>query len=842
MVLLLSVCCKPKEEGRQSDLEVSWQLLANNLNDKNAFQARLDVINRNDEPLRDNWELFLNYSACRFIDTTAMSGSVTIQNVAGDFYRISPADTYTPIAPGDTLKIPVVAASWVIKDTDAPSGFYFILDRDDAHPLTPEVSVRVATNLEMMKRNAKDFTEVPTAESIYQKNTRVHRLKESEIGLVTPKPFSEKRNGQFFQRQGSLKLFSAPEFKEEILFLKEQIESVYRDSIKVAFADSADLADIFLGLSENISSSPGVGESYTLHTGEDGIRLTAVTGKGAFYGLQSLLSVLKFNRGMATAEGVDIIDMPRFSYRGLHLDVARNFQSKEAVMKLLDVMARYKLNKFHFHLTDDEGWRVEISGLPELTAVGGKRIHTRNELDGLHHQYGSAESESGSGFYSKEDYIEILRYARERKIEVIPEIDMPGHARAAIVAMKARENYYLSKGDTLKAKEYLLHDPEDHSVYRSVQNYHDNVVSPCVESTYTFLAKVVDELKNMHEIAGLPLNTVHTGGDEVPFGVWEASEKCAALDEGGHFSREQVKIYFLRRFSEILKERGLHAAGWEEVGLTIEELPDGRELKIVNTEFVKDDLRLYAWNSIYGGGGEELAYKLANAGYKVVMSNVTHLYFDMAYSKDSREPGFYWGGFVSEEEPFRFKPFDIYDDLKEDVNGRPIPASELVNKERLTASGKNNIMGIQGQLWAETVKSPERMEYMMVPKLVGLAERAWSEAPEWNSGTDTYEAAWNEYVNRLGLRELPGLDTINGGYHYRIPIPGAKVVNDTLFANIDIPGLIIRYTTDGSLPDASSKVYSGPVPVSDEVIIRAFNQEGRGGLSISPDKTRRFLN
>jgi hexosaminidase len=196
-------------------------------------------------------------------------------------------------------------------------------------------------------------------------------------------------------------------------------------------------------------------EAYEVSIDLAGIDIVGVDAAGVFYGIQSLRMLLPLDayreaRTSINVPAVTMSDAPRFPYRGLHLDVSRNFQPKEAVLRLFDLMALYKLNTFHFHLTDDEGWRLAIDGLPELTEIGGRRGHTTDEREHLIPSYGSGPDPDpavsyGSGWYSRADFIEMLQYAHERHIEVIPEVDVPGHARAAIVAMKERHRRRIAR-------------------------------------------------------------------------------------------------------------------------------------------------------------------------------------------------------------------------------------------------------------------------------------------------------------------------------------------------------------------------------------------------------------
>ena len=239
-------------------------------------------------------------------------------------------------------------------------------------------------------------------------------------------------------------------------------------------------------------------EAYELEVDAQGIRVVGASPAGVFYGLQTLRGLLPTTaapKGLVL-EAHLVRDAPRFGYRGFMLDVARNFQPKQDVLRVLDLMARYKLNSFHFHLTEDEGWRLEMPSLPELVSVGSRRGHTLDSSLHLPPHWGSGavpDRPWGSGHYTRAEYIEILRYAAARHIEVIPELEMPGHARAAIKAMEARFRERRQKSDAAAGR-YLLSDPDDRSQYTSAQLYHDNVMNPTLESTYVFIERVVADL------------------------------------------------------------------------------------------------------------------------------------------------------------------------------------------------------------------------------------------------------------------------------------------------------------------------------------------------------------
>ncbi|MFC2125057.1 family 20 glycosylhydrolase, partial [Bacteroidota bacterium] len=497
----------------------------------------------------------------------------------------------------------------------------------------------------------------------------------------------------------------------------------------------------------------------------------------------------------------------------------------------------YKLNTLHLHLTDDEGWRLEIQELPELTEIGAFRGHTKDEKDHLFPAYGSGpepdpDNTYGSGYLSRDDFKEILRYANDRHVEVIPEFNFPGHARAAIKSMEIRYERLLAEGKTEEAERFRLIDPEDNSVYNSAQNYKDNIVCVCRESVFNFYTTVIDDVIEMYKEADVPLKSFHTGGDEVPMGSWLKSPMCAEFLESRPELGEakHLQAYFLDRVRIILGERDLNTAGWEEI--VMKKLDNGGWEPIV--KFAENrDVIPYVWNNL--SGWEDLGNRLLNAGFPVVLCDVGNFYFDLAYYKEGEEYGHNWGGFVSTRDAFQFVPYDVYMSTKRDNMGNEFDYdTHFAGMERLKPESRENILGLQGQLWSETIKGGEMLEYYYLPKMLGLAERAWVGQPDWasikNKSTrkSAEDESWNVFANRLGQRELLRLDKIFGGYKYRIPLPGAIKKDGKLHASIQYPGLIIRYTIDGSAPDMNSHVYEGPIDATGTIKLKAFNTVGRG--------------
>ncbi len=389
----------------------------------------------------------------------------------------------------------------------------------------------------------------------------------------------------------------------------------------------------------------------------------------------------------------------------------------------------------------------------------------------------------------------------------------------------------------MAAKEYLLRYLEDQSTYRSIQNWNDNIIDVSLPSTYAFLEKVTDELIAMYKEASAPLQTIHFGGDEVPEGVWEKSPAAQRLMASSleipHV--DELWYYFFNRINGMLQSRGLYLSGWEEIGMK-KALVNGRRKMVVEPRFASENFHADVWNNL--GDNADLAYRLANAGYKVVLTNVTNFYFDLAYSHSFYEPGQYWGGYVDLDKPFRFIPYHYYRNQLDYATGKPVDVGRYAGMEQLTEAGRANIVGLQAPLWSEIITSPERMEYLLLPKLFGLAERAWAQNPDWATETDEakaqagYATAWSSFINTVAKRELPRLSHYAGGYQYRIPTAGIQQRDGKLHANVQFPGFDIRYTTDGSEPDMQSTRYTEPIAVSENVAFRVFDTEGRGGRTV----------
>ncbi|MEJ2081775.1 MAG: family 20 glycosylhydrolase [Acidobacteriota bacterium] len=844
-VVLFSGCSTGGGRPSGSDLEIHWGVLTN-LND-GLCKSRLDLVNQSSSPLPgSDWTLYFNFE--RSILPDSVSKAFSIERINGDFYRLRPSDRFVGLGPGATATLTFESSGSIINVSGAPSGFYIIYGDSGTPQTIDKMQIEPFVSREQTDRGSDDHLPRVTAAVRYRRNEALPLLEGDAIPPLIPTPTSFNRTEGEVTVDIRTPIYYQPGLDFEAGYLSQDLRQVLGSAPDLVADPLAAAAPGRISLRVDTDSDRPL-ESYELTIDpETGISVTGGGPAGVFYGIQSLrallpLAVYSKPASSIPLPAVTVDDAPRFPYRGLHLDVARNFHDKASIEKLLEVMSFYKLNRFHLHLSDDEGWRLEIPGLPELTDVGGHRGHTLDERDHLFPSFGSGpnpavSASSGSGFLSRSDFIEILHYANRRHILVIPEIDVPGHARAAIKSMQARRARLEAMGDHDAAIEYALDDPEDQSVYRSVQGWDDDVINVCQDSTYRFLDKVVAEVLAMYVEAGVPLEVFHIGGDEVPDGVWEKSPICSEMTTSqGISGRQQLAGYFLNRMQEILAGHGLTLAGWEEVALVSR--GDGRA-EMPNPAFVARGFRPYAWSAIWGEGGEQTAYRLANAGYKVVLCNASNFYLDLAYQKDPQEVGADWAGFVDTEAAWRLPPLDLYLAATHDLMGNPLSPDDYRNAVRLTAAGIGNVLGIQGELWSENQKTDAIMEYMALPKMIGLAERAWAQPSDWTTEQDPDKrdvlqaAEWARFANAVGQHELPRLDDLQGGYAYRIPPPGAIIEDGQLKANVAFPGMKIRYTLDGSEPDAGSTEYVGPVRVTGPVKLRTFDTRGRGSRTVEP--------
>jgi hexosaminidase len=821
-------------------ISLRWALLSNFYQGRRQTHSLLVLTNNSKEALpASGWALYFNASSAPQSGLTSVG--LLVQDLSGCLFRISPTSGFKGIAPGDSLRLEYIASDAAINKSDAPEGFYMVWDDAPQRGISIGKYVKTSiTDPSLFDRYPGDKVPEATAENIFGINQKMGAdadVPDAALVFPTPKSMVTWADSTAFYKGGPVVLVSDM-FSKEAMYLQERLKEKTGVEPKIT-NEAAPAEAIILTTPKDTLADEG----YRLRINGGKIRIEASTQAGMFYGIQTLLGL--FPTGTAhkssyVLPALLVNDEPRFAYRSLMIDVARNFQSQKEILRVIDLMAYCKLNVLRLHLTDDEGWRLDIPSIPELTAVGSKRGHTLDDHDFLRPCYGSGpdtNSLTGSGFYTKGQFEEILRYAQARHIKVIPEIESPGHSRAAIKAMDNRYRHYMQAGSQDKALEYLLRDTADASVYSTPQLYHDDVMNIALPSVYRFIDEVVTSIQGMYKEAGVPLETIHLGGDEVPAGVWEKSPACIAFVKA-HPDMQEVRdlwYYYFGKVDSMLRSRGLYTSAWEEAGMR-KTILDGRPYILPNPDFARSGMQVHIWNN--GDGAEDLAYRMANAGYKVVLSVASNLYFDMAYNKAFDEFGYYWATFLDADKPFSYIPFDYLRLLKVDEQNNPLPPGLKASKERLTEYGKTNITGLEGCLWGETVRSADDLEYKLLPRTLGLAERAWAPDPAWATMKDTlaaadaYVDAWATFASTVGHQILPQMDALNRGYAYRIPTAGAVSKDGKVWANVQFPGLQIRYTTDGSEPGASSPLYAGPISAKGRIRLRVFNNMGRGGRSV----------
>ena len=774
-----------------------------------------------------NWSLFWS-QMYGDIDNNSLPEGVTYESINGDYRRLN-FDGFQ-LKKNSSIEFEFLMNGFWDRLVLGPQGVFI---RDDSRDITYEVD----TEIKWKTAEGIEKLNLPNSISRYNDNKLTKHLHGNMIGNIIPTPKSIKKIRGKFEVKDTFNIsFNDNEFADVIdLYFNNLTE--YLD---IKHNKNNGDHDILLTKDESLKD-----EEYKLDIIDEEIKINFADKSGLSYALNSLFQLLV----NAKLEGSDFIsnyqihDMPRFKYRGIHLDISRNYYGPKKIKQLLDFMHYFKLNKFHLNITDDEGWRIEIPGLPELTDIGSKRGYTSDERDHLNPAYGSGSKTNmlyGSGYLKRSEFIEIVKYANERNIEIIPEINFPAHSRAAVKAMESRYFKYLELNDTLKAEEYLLSDLNDQSRYISAQGYNDNVISICKESSFKFFEKVIDELYFMFDDAGVKLKNFHLGGDELPYGAWIGSPICQEfVNVNKTITFDNLVENAFRRVIYLLNDRNVDVSGWEDVLLVHGE--DGQNSIDINRNFDGIKFTPYVWNNYWGGGREDMVYKFANLGYNVIMSNSSAFYFDMTDDLDPENYGLSWSGYVNYKDAWLTEPLNVYAKtyLESDFKKYKNPNSVTMDNKM-----KSNFLGIQGQLWTETVRNEEIFDELMYPNLIVLAEKAWSQQDQWTKNLlsqnidEIMTKEWSYFVNTLGHRILNHLSFLYDGVDFDLPKPGGFIKNDTLFVNSVFPGMNVRFSRDGSIPTSEDELYLKEIKVlpTESIVLRSFDQTGRGGRHIVVSK------
>lgn len=805
--------------------ELWFAVESNLLAEPSSFSGSIELINKSAQALpagKADWQIYLHM--VRRLNSTEQAG-LELQHIQGDLHRISPTKDFKGLAVGETLQLNFQSAPWIISYSDFMPRAFIV-----AASLTPEIFantdteefshfVRPMTEPRQLLRNigAGDKFATMTNEQRYRDNLAANGTLLTSSLLqqrIVPSP------AKLLPGKGSAALSSkwqlniSAELQQEGHYLQQQLQHYFKTDIALATATGS--RQIRLKLTDSQASQGA--ESYQLQINQDVIEITGTDKAGVFYGIQSLLALLPVTEEATSGVQLPqllISDQPRYRWRGMHYDIGRNFHGIEVTLRLIEQMARYKLNKLHLHLTEDEGWRLEIPGLPELTEIGAYRCFDLTEQRCLLTQLGTGPhtSGSGNGYYSRQQFIQLLRYAKAHHIDVIPEMDLPGHARAAIKAMEARYQRLNLAEQPEQAAHYRLTEDHDLSEYLTVQNYNDNSVNVCLESSYQFIDKVISELQQMYLDAGTELTLFHMGGDEVAKGSWQGSPACQQLiatPENDINSVDDLKPYFINRVAQLTAKRGLALAAWEDGLMATAAQPFARK------QFQNPQVVVNAWDNIWEWGYGDRAYLFANAGYDVVQSPGTNLYFDHPQEAHPAERGYYWAARSTDtEKVFFYRPDHLYHNADFTRDGTAITdLAALLGRELPQLEKPENMLGIQGQVWSETIRTPAQLEQMLYPRLIALAERAWHKAGwEPDKASTAARADWQHFSQRLVSYELPRLQLSNSG-HY-LPPPGTIRNQGKIMANVAWPGLTIEYSVNQG---QSWQHYQQPLPVTAQQI------------------------
>lgn len=522
---------------------------------------------------------------------------------------------------------------------------------------------------------------------------------------IIPKPVSlETANGRFLV-DNNTKVSADKDLENEGAYLAEMLSHA-----SSATVSTGEAGNIQLKLDDTIDNEEG----YKLSVSYDQITISGKTAKGVFYGIQTLRQLMPASiesKDSKTAEltipAVTINDNPRYQYRGMHLDVARHFFPVDFVKKYIDLIALHKMNTFHWHLTEDQGWRIEIKKYPKLTEIGAWRNGTIID----HHPGTGNDQKHYGGFYTQEEVKDIVAYATERHVTVIPEIELPGHSSAAIAAYPSLSCFpdepTVVTNDMMSEKGKEIIAGGTPKIVQETWGVFDDVYCAGKDETFAFLQDVLDEV-----IPLFPSDYIHIGGDECPKANWEKCPNCQKRmkDEGIHDEHE-LQSYFITRIEKYLNSKGKNIIGWDEI------LEGG----------LAPNATVMSWRGTKGG------IEAAKQKHDVIMTPGHSCYFDHYQVKTKEE---------KENEPLAIGGNTTVADV---YAYEPMP-------EELTEEESQYILGAQANVWTEYMETTDYVEYMILPRMAALSEVVWT--PKADKNWEDFHARLQHFANRydaLGL-------------------------------------------------------------------------------------------
>ncbi len=588
---------------------------------------------------------------------------------------------------------------------------------------------------------------------------------------IIPEPVSIKKGSGSYTLPNHI-IVEAPqvnELKTTLDFLEERL--TVPTGFKVSVIQKSGSPTIRLLLNKTADAAIKK-EGYALSVTGKGIVIRANEPAGLFYGAQTLVQLfpkeiesVSKTTAKWTVPLVEIVDYPRFGWRGLMFDVTRHFFTKQEVKKFIDDMVRYKYNILHLHLTDDEGWRIQIKSLPRLTEVGAWNVKKEGYF-GTFSKPGPDEPRNYGGFYTHEDIREIVQYAKDRFVNILPEVDVPGHSLAAIAS-------YPELSCTEGADKYVVRSGEqimDWSRGAPPIALVDNTLCPANEKVYEFMDKVITEVAQL-----FPFEYIHVGGDEAPHNFWEKNEQVKALMQRENLKNmHEVQGYFEKRLEKIVLSKGKKFMGWDEI------MEGG----------LAPSAAVMSWRGMKNG------IEAARMGHEVVMSPTTYAYLDYMQADPVIETRIYASLRLSKSYEFDPQPDSVKTNL---------------------------IKGGQANLWTEQIYNYRTVQYMLWPRAFAIAESVWSprEKKNWNHFFNKVENHFTRFDQAEKKYATSVYDPI-----FKVTRTKDSLVQVEL--STEVEGLDIYYSFDNSFPDRFYPKYTGPVtPPKDAVMLKVVTYKGK---------------
>ncbi len=587
---------------------------------------------------------------------------------------------------------------------------------------------------------------------------------------IIPEPVSLTEKEGSFMLPENIQIAADPAIAQTSTnFLKERFSAATGRQVTVGNNNAGASIELLL----NSAADQTLGnEGYTLSVTPKKITIKANSAAGLFYGAQTLMQLFpkEIEAGQPvkdiswTAPCVEITDYPRFGWRGLMFDVSRHFFTKDEVKQFIDNMVRYKYNILHLHLTDDEGWRIQIKTLPKLTEIGAWNVKKTGYF-GTFTKPAANEPRDYGGFYTHDDIREIVKYASDRHVNILPEVDVPGHSLATIAS-------YPELSCTPGADKYVVRSGEKIMEWHGNGKFTalvDNTLCPANEKVYEFLDKVITEVAEL-----FPFEYIHMGGDEAPKNFWEKSPQIKALMQREKLKdMHEVQSYFTGRVQKIVTSKGKKMIGWDEIlegGLT-------------------PGAAVMSWRGVKGG------IEAAKLGHEVVMSPTTFAYIDYMQGDVSLEPRVYASLRLNKSYQFEPQPDGVDPKL---------------------------IKGGQANLWTEQIYNMRHAQYMVWPRAFAISESVWS--PKAKKNWENFTRKVEQHFERFDVAKIKYAPSM---FEPIIDVKKTAANKLQIILDTEIDDIDIHYTFDNSFPDQYYPKYSEPlIPPTDAVMIRVVTYRG----------------